>query len=196
MPGCKKRNPHHLRRPDRQADESEQCEVQDHHGSDAEYRMRRVDIAFDPVVRCAITKPLTGFIASCLGRVKIGALPNDFGDAEDLRAVRIIRRLTSSVVFAVNGGPLLCLHTRCQPEPKSEEMACDRMQVECARCAGVPMQVNGHCRNGDMGESQRDQERSPTMRKQRYLSTSRMPYVRYAFDLVTCGLQVIRQVSR
>ena len=72
----------------------------------------------------------------------------------------IIHSLALGVVFAMNRCPLLSDHPRCQPEPKTEKMGHDGMQVQSAvRLAA--MQKDGDASNSDVGSYQRKNEDLP-----------------------------------
>ena len=64
------------------------------------------------------------------------------------------------VVLAVNGNPFLGDHTRCKPEPETEEMHDGRVKVETTvRLAAVQENRDGN--NGDVRGNQRDQSDLP-----------------------------------
>ena len=109
------RNPRHLHGPDRQADETEQREIDDHHGRDAGDGVRRVYVTLHPVVGRALAESFERFGIFRFQLVQIGALPHHLSDAEHDRAVRIVGRFAARVVLAVNSGPLLGLHAGGQP---------------------------------------------------------------------------------
>ena len=156
----KKRNPHHLHRPDRDADEAEQREIDNHHACYAGYRMRCVDVALHPIVGSTLAEFLERVRVFRFQLVKVGAFPHYLADAEDLRAVRILRRFTTRVVLAVHRGPFLGLHAGGQPQPEAEEMAYQRMQVERA-VRRVPVQIDRDGRNGDVSHCQRGDHVAP-----------------------------------
>ncbi|KAG0162141.1 hypothetical protein DFQ30_003097 [Apophysomyces sp. BC1015] len=64
------------------------------------------------------------------------------------------------MVFAVDRRPLTGDHARGQPQPETEKVAGDRMQVQCA-VRLVPMQVNGYADDRDVRHHQRVQHDLP-----------------------------------
>jgi hypothetical protein len=68
--------------------------------------------------------------------------------------MRIFFGLALCVVLAVNRGPLGGQHARGHPQPETEEVADDRMQVQRAvRLAA--MEIYGHTDDRDVGHGQR-----------------------------------------
>ena len=61
--------------------------------------------------------------------------------------------LLFGVVFAVDGCPVFGQHAGGQPQPETEEMRRDRMQIQRTVC-GVTMQVNRDARNRDVGKDE------------------------------------------
>ncbi len=98
-----------------------------------------------------------------LGAVELGAFPEHLLDAEDVRAVRVAFLLALGVVLAVDGRPLLGDHAGGHPEPETEEVRCDRVQIEGA-VRGMAVQVDRHTGDGDVREHQRDQHDLPPAR--------------------------------
>jgi len=151
--GREERDPCHLYRPDGDADESEQDEVDRKQDRDADAIVLAVELALDPVIGCpgAVTLErirVAGFLA-----IELGALPQDLLDAVDLRAVRIVYGLDFGVVLAVDSRPDLGHHAGGDPEPEAEEMADDGMQFEAAmRLAAV--EVDGDAGNRDVGDDE------------------------------------------
>jgi len=74
--------------------------------------------------------------------------------------VRIVDRFAPGVVLAVNRHPFFRHHAGGQPQPEAEEMADDRVQVERVMRL-VPMQIDGHRGDGDVGQYQRRQQCAP-----------------------------------
>jgi hypothetical protein len=83
---------------------------------------------------------VSAFLAS--HAVQLGTLPHHLVDAAGLRAVRVFFGLALGVVLAVDGRPLLGHHAGGHPQPETEEVAEDRVQVERAvRLATVQVEV-------------------------------------------------------
>jgi hypothetical protein len=101
-----------------------------------------------------------GFLVLALGAIQLGALPEHLLDAVGLGAVRIFNRFAFGVVLAVNGHPFLGHLARAQPEPETEEMRGDRVQVHGA-VRLMAMQVDRHAGDGDVGGHQRVQHDLP-----------------------------------
>ena len=150
----KERYPHHLHRPDGNADGAEQDGVYHQHRADADAIMYAVDMVFQPVVGRAVTVVFQCFFIRAFDAVQLRALQQQFANAEDLRAVRIFNRFAFRVVLAVNRGPGFGGHARAGPQPEAKEMADHRMQIQRAM-RGVTMQVNRYRSDSDMGKSQR-----------------------------------------
>ena len=75
----------------------------------------------------------------------------------------ILVGLNPGMVFTVYGNPLPGALTGCQPEPKAEKMAHGRVQLQRPmRLASV--QIDGDRSDGDMGQSQYDNEKAQTGR--------------------------------
>jgi hypothetical protein len=95
-----------------------------------------------------------GFLILGLGAIQLGAFQQHLADAAGLRAVRIVFGFALGVVLAVNRGPLLGHHARGHPQPETEEMLGDRMQVQRpVRHAAV--QENGHAGDRDVRHHER-----------------------------------------
>ena len=84
------------------------------------------------------------------------AAPQDALDAVNLRAVRIVRGFTVDVMLAMNRYPLAGVHSGGKPQPQTEEMRNQRMQVKRVMRL-LSMQKNGHRNNRNMGQAQGDQ---------------------------------------
>jgi len=156
----KKRDPHHLHRPDRNADEAEEHEIDNHHDRYADHRMRRIDVLFHPVIGRAPAESLKRATIFRFNLVKVGTFPHDFSDAEDLRAVRIVQRLAARVVFAVHRGPFPGRHAGSHPQPETEEMAHQRVQIKRVVCR-VPVQIDRNGGNSDVCQHQSDDNIAP-----------------------------------
>ena len=77
-----------------------------------------------------------------------------------MRAVRVFRLLAFGVVFAVDRRPFFGHLARRQPEPETEEVRRDGVQVErTVRLMAV--QKDGDAGNGDVGEHQGHQHNLP-----------------------------------
>jgi hypothetical protein len=81
-------------------------------------------------------------------------------DAVHLGTVRILGGFAFAMVLAMDSRPLLGHHARGQPQPATEEMRHQRMQVERAMRL-MAVQKNGYRGNGDVGQSQRCQHVGP-----------------------------------
>ena len=95
-------------------------------------REAAVEVALDPVVGRAVAVALERLAVLRFLAIELGAFQHDLADAVDLRAVRIVDGLALRVVLAMDRGPLLGHHAGGEPQPETEEMAGDRMQVERA----------------------------------------------------------------
>jgi hypothetical protein len=74
--------------------------------------------------------------------------------------VRIFRRFALGVVLAVDGNPGLGHRGGGEPQPETEEMTDDGMQVQRPmRLRAV--QKDGDAGDGDMGQGQRDNDIAP-----------------------------------
>ena len=120
--GGPERDPHHLDRPDGDANGAEQQQVDDPHDRHAQQRVRRIDFAFDPVVRAVFAVDAQGLGVLGLGAVQLGAFAQYGGQTLDDRAVRVVDGFALGVVLAVDGGPLAGVLRRGQPQPEAEEV--------------------------------------------------------------------------
>ena len=68
--------------------------------------------------------------------------------------MRIVRRFAARVVLAVYRSPFLGRHAGGQPQPETEEMTHQRMQVERA-VRRVPVQIDRDGCDGNVGHRQR-----------------------------------------
>ena len=123
------RDPEHLDRPDRQAERAEQRQVDHQHQAHALPAVARVEVALEPVVRRAVAVALHRFLVLRFGAIELGAAPQHFVDALDLRAVRVFFGFALGVVLAVDRHPFLGHHAGAQPEPEAEEMRRNRAQI-------------------------------------------------------------------
>ena len=71
-----------------------------------------------------------GFQVFGFDTVELGALGQNFLDTVNVWAVWIVSLLAFGVVLAVNCSPLFGDLTRCQPQPKTEKMRSNRVQVQ------------------------------------------------------------------
>jgi len=101
--------------PDGEADRSEQDQIHGHHQRNARAGVARIDLVFDPVIRCAATVLVHGFLNSGFCTVEFGALKKHFIDTQNLGAVGVFRSFTFCVMLAMNGHPLLCHHAGGKP---------------------------------------------------------------------------------
>jgi hypothetical protein len=124
------RDPEHLDRPDRGTDGAEQEQVGDQHQADALPAVARVEIALDPVVGCAVAELGERLLVLGFGAIELAAGQENGLDAARLRAVGILFGLALGVVLAVDRDPLLGHHAGAEPEPETEEMRGDAVQVE------------------------------------------------------------------
>ena len=90
----------------------------------------------------------------------------------DLRAVRIFFGLALGVVLAVDRGPLLGHLAGGQPQPETEEVARDGMQLQRA-VRLVAVQVDGDAGDRDVRDDQRVRARAPPGEVEQPLAGSR-----------------------
>ena len=154
------RNPRHLQRPDSRTDRPEQNQIQYQHQAGALPGVFRVNIALDPVVRYPMTVFVQSLLVFRLGAIQLRTLGQHFLDAVEHGAVRIFRSFALGVMLAVNRHPLLGDHARGQPQPESEKMAGNRVQVKAAVGLGA-MQKNGYGGDGDMRQQQGNNDIAP-----------------------------------
>jgi hypothetical protein len=114
-PAAQNGDPHHLDRPHRDADDAEQCQVDQRHERHAEHRVLRIDAALEPVVRRAVAILLHRFVVFRLGAIQLGAFEQHLPDAARLRAMRIVLGLAFRVMLAVNRRPLAGHHAGRHP---------------------------------------------------------------------------------
>jgi hypothetical protein len=81
-------------------------------------------------------------------------------------AVRIFNLLALGVVLSVNGRPLFGYLTGGHPQPKTEEMRGNRVQIQ-SPVGLVAVQKNGDAGNGDVREAQNDEENLPARKSQK-----------------------------
>ena len=77
-----------------------------------------------------------------------------------MRAVRVFSLLALGVVLSVNGRPFFGHLTGGHPQPKTEEVRCDGVQIQ-GPMRLVAVQEDGHAGNRDVGEAQNDKENLP-----------------------------------
>ena len=158
--GGPERDPHHLDRPDGDADGAEQQHVDNAHEGHAQQRIAGIELAFDPVVRAVLAVDAQGLGVFRLGAVQLGTFAQHGGQALDHRAVRVIDGFALGVVLAVDGRPLAGVLAGGQPQPETEEMLECRVQFQRA-VRGVAVQVDGDADDGDMGHHQGDCHQLP-----------------------------------
>jgi len=81
-------------------------------------------------------------------------------DAQNLRAVRVLGGFTLGVMFAMDRGPFLGHHARGEPQPETEEMADQRVQIECT-VRLVAVQVDRDAGDRDMGKDKGNNNIAP-----------------------------------
>ena len=79
--------------------------------------------------------------------------------------MRVLVGLAASVVLAVDGDPFLGPHAGGQPQPESEEMADQRVQIDGAVSLAA-VQVQGDGGDRDLGQDERDEEVAPPGQRQ------------------------------
>ena len=159
-PGCPERNPDHLHRPHGSACSAEQGQIQNQHQAHTLPAKAAVHVALHPVIGGAMAKFLEGFGVFGLSTVQLGAAPHHGIQPTGLRAVWVVRRFALGVVLAVNGHPFLGLHARAHPEPETEEMR--RNGVQLQRPVGLcTVQEDRHGSDGDVRRDQRVQHDLP-----------------------------------
>ena len=126
-------NPHHLNGPYHGAiDKAEDGHINGQHKHDTELLPGGIEMILDPVVRRAVPVPLERIGVARFLDIKKYASPQHAVDAIDLWTVRVFGRLALGMVFAVNGRPFLGSHAGRQPQPQTEEMSGQRMQIQSA----------------------------------------------------------------
>lgn len=107
-----------------------------------------------------MAKALHGFQVLGFLAVQLGTREQHGFNAVHVRAVRVFGLLTLGVVLAVNGRPLFGDLAGGQPQPETEEMRRNGMQVQSA-VRLVTVQENRDTGNGDVGQPQGDQHHLP-----------------------------------
>ena len=152
--------PDHLHGPDSQAQSAEQGHVDDEHQAHAQARTAGVDVFFQPVVGGVVAVTFQGFFVLGLGAVQLRAFQQDFLDAEHDGAVRVAVLFAFGVVFAVNGGPFFGDHAGGHPQPETEKVRRNGVQVQ--RAVGlVAVQKDGDAGDRDVGEHQGHDQHLP-----------------------------------
>jgi hypothetical protein len=82
-----------------------------------------------------------------------------------MRAVRVFSLLALGVVLAVNSRPLFGHLPSGHPQPKTEEMRCNGVQIQ-GPVSLVAVQKDGNAGNGDVREAQNDKENLPARESQ------------------------------
>jgi len=72
----------------------------------------------------------------------------------------VIHGFAFGVVLAVNGGPLFSDHASGKPEPETEKMGCNRMQIQRTVCLAA-VQKNSDASDSDVRHSQGKQHNLP-----------------------------------
>ena len=115
-------NPHHLDRPDSDTDGAEQQKIDHTHDCHTQQRVRRVESAFDPVVRAVLAVDAQGLGVLRFGAIELGAFAQYGRQAFNDGTVWIVDGFAFGVVLAVDGGPLAGVLRRGQPQPEAEEV--------------------------------------------------------------------------
>ncbi len=158
--GSPERNPRHLDRPQRNPRQSEQHGIDDQQRNRAGIGMRRVQMPLDPVARRALAVLLDiGALRPCLA-VQLHAAPEHLRDALGLRTMRVFLGLDLGVMLAMDRHPFAGDHRGGQPGPEAKEMRDDRMEIHTAMRLAA-MQVQGHCKDGELGEDQQHRQHAP-----------------------------------
>ena len=164
-PGSEQWNPHHLNRPHGDTGGTKQQQVDHRHQSHAAHGEAGIDIALNPVVRAAGAILFQGFLIFRFFTIKLSPFAEDFFDAFDLRAVRVVFGFAFGVVLAVDGGPLESVLSGGQPQPEAKKMFQHRMQFQ-GPVGGIAVQVYSDADNSDMGHGQGDQNQHTQARGQ------------------------------
>ncbi|MNP06041.1 hypothetical protein D3C76_980100 [compost metagenome] len=159
-PGGPERNPHHLHRPDGDAQGAEQQQVDHRHQCDTAQFVTRVQVALDPVIRAVLAIDAQGFGVARLFTVQLGTFAQHRAQALVHRAVRVVGGFALGVVLAVDGSPLAGVLRRGQPQPETEEML--ERAVELQRpVRGVAVQIDSNADDGHVGHQQSDGDQLP-----------------------------------
>ena len=102
-----------------------------------------------------------GFFVFRFFAVQLGTGEQHRANAMHMRAVRVFSLLALGVVLTVNGRLLFGHLTGGHPQPKTEEMRCDGVQIQ-GTVRLMAVQEDGHAGNSDVGEAQNDKENLPT----------------------------------
>jgi len=149
-----------LHGPDRQAQGAKQGHIDDEHQAHTQARTAGVNVLFQPVVGGVVAVAFQGFFVLGLGTVQLRPFQQDFLDTKQHGTVGIALVFALGVVLAVNGGPLLGDHARGHPQPETEKMRGNGVQVQ--RAVGlVAVQKDGDAGNRDVGEHQRHDQHLP-----------------------------------
>ena len=103
---------------------------------------------------------LHGFQVLGLLAIQLGTGEQHGLDAIDMRAVRVFCLLALGMVLTVNGGLFFGHLAGGQPQPETEEMRGNGMQVQSA-VRLVTVQKNRDTGDGDVGQAQGDQHHLP-----------------------------------
>ncbi|MCY1429962.1 hypothetical protein D9M71_458970 [compost metagenome] len=158
--GGPERDPHHLHRPDGDADGAEQQQVDHRHQRDAAQLVARVEVALDPVFRAVLAVDAQGFGVARLFTVKLGTFAQHRAQALVQRAVRVVGGFALGVVLAVHGGPFAGVLRRGQPQPEAEEVLERAIELQGPVC-GVAVQVDRDADDGHVGHQQGDADQLP-----------------------------------
>ena len=159
-PSGKKRDPGHLHRPHGDARYTEEHEINHQHQRYTDQVEAPIHLMFDPVIWRAVRIACDQAFAPGRLLVQFGPLPQHLVQAEDLRAMWVLRCLAARMVTAVHRDPFTGDHPSRQPKPKTKKMCRKRVQIERAvRLAS--MQINGNRNDGHVGQSEDDKYQLP-----------------------------------
>ena len=143
------RNPEHLHRPDRQADETEQEDVDASENEHTGGGKAGVQVALHPVVGAAGAVALDRGAVSGRRPVGLRAFPENRAQALPLRTVGVVVGFGVGVVLAVHGHPFPGDHARGDPRTEAEAVLQRRVQVQ-RPMRGVTVQIDRHGDDGDV----------------------------------------------
>ena len=123
------RDPHHLNSPHSQAQSTKQGQVDDQHDRDALPRKTGVDVSFNPVVWRAVPITVQGVLVFRFFAIQLSARQQNSFDTVHMGAVGVFCLLALRMVFAVDSGPLFGHLTGSEPQPQTEEMRRQWVQV-------------------------------------------------------------------
>ena len=98
-----------------------------------------------------------GFFVFRFFAVQLGTFEQNGANAMHMRTVRVFGLLALGVVLSVDGRPLFGHLTGGHPQPKTEEMRCDGVQIQ-GPVRLMAVQEDGDAGNGNVREAQNDKE--------------------------------------